>query len=119
MVGYKSGQALAELLKTSDIFCCPSIWNDPFPLAPLEAMATGLPVVASSAGGLPETLLHGGGLLVSPGDPVELAATLEKLVMDAPLRKKIGAEAQLAFRNHYLWSNVREQYENAIRGLIA
>ena len=66
LVGYKSGAALAELLQKASIFCCPSVWNDPFPLAPLEAMATGLPVVASETGGIPEMLAHGGGVLV-PG----------------------------------------------------
>jgi spore coat protein SA len=114
MVGYKSGDALAEILRTSDIFCCPSIWNDPFPLAPLEAMATGLPVVASDTGGLPETLAYGGGIMVPPKNPMALADALEKLVNNAPLRRKMGDEARAAFKNHYLWQNVRKQYQAAI-----
>jgi spore coat protein SA len=68
-IGYRVGREIAEALQCADIFCCPSIWNDPFPLAPLEAMATGLPVVASSAGGLKEICAYGGGVLVPAGCP--------------------------------------------------
>jgi spore coat protein SA len=118
LVGYKSGAELAKLLQEADLFCCPSIWNDPFPLAPLEAMATGLPVVASSTGGLLEMLAHGGGTLVPPGDPAKLANALEALVTDESLRKEMSEDARKAFLEHYLWSNVRTQYENALRHLI-
>jgi spore coat protein SA len=114
LVGYKSGAALADLLQRANIFCCPSIWNDPFPLAPLEAMATGLPVVASNTGGIPEMLAHGGGVLVPGNNPLALARELEKLVRDVALRKELGAAATAAFRKHFLWSSVRRQYESVI-----
>ena len=60
LVGYRSGHELAAMLRQADIYCCPSIWHDPFPIAPLEAMATGLPVVAAKMGGIPEALAYGG-----------------------------------------------------------
>ena len=41
LIGYRAGVELADLLRDADIFCCPSIWNDPFPMAILEAMAMG------------------------------------------------------------------------------
>ena len=85
LVGYKSGSEFANLLRQADIFCCPSIWDDPFPLAPLEAMAAGLPVVASRTGGIPEALAYGGGLLVPPNDVVALAAALQKLIVAFPI----------------------------------
>jgi spore coat protein SA len=117
MVGYRSGKEVAAVLQSADIHCCPSIWNDPFPLAPLEAMATGLPVVASRTGGLPETLAHGGGLLVPPDDVKALAGALEELVRDPDYRRALSKEASASARNYYRWSSVRSQYEAVIRSV--
>ena len=77
LIGYRAGVELADLLRDADIFCCPSIWNDPFPMAILEAMATGLPIVASATGGIPEQLAHGGGVTVPPNDEEALATVLQ------------------------------------------
>jgi spore coat protein SA len=119
LVGYLSGAALAEELRRADIFCCPSIWNDPFPLAPIEAMSSGLPVVASSTGGLPETLAHGGGVLVPANDAPALATALEGLVTDGEHRARLGDAARASFRRHFLWSMVRNQYQGVVHGLVA
>jgi spore coat protein SA len=119
LVGYRSGHEFAGMLRQSDIYCCPSIWNDPFPLAPLEAMASGLPVVATRMGGIPEALAYGGGVLVPPNDEAALASVLQRLVEDVPYREKLGSEALQAFREHFLWDNVRSQYGSVIRGLAS
>lgn len=116
-VGYLGGPQLAAALRSADVFCAPSVWNDPFPLAPLEAMASGLPVVASRAGGLPEALSHGGGLLVKQNDPVALADALEELVGNPELRSRLGAEAVAAVHENFLWTHVRQQYD-AVMGEI-
>lgn len=118
-LGYKIGRELVEELQRSDIFCCPSIWHDPFPLAPIEAMATGLPVVASRTGGLRETLAHGGGVLVPSNNPDALARAIDNLVKDVALREKLGAEAKASVESHFLWSNVREQYERVLRSVAS
>ena len=94
--GYLSGHQFAHLLRRGDIFCCPSIWRDPFPLAPIEAMASGLPVVASNIGGLPETLAHGGGILVSPNDAMALADALQALIKDPATMWRLGSEVYQA-----------------------
>jgi spore coat protein SA len=119
LVGYLSGKALADSLRSADIFCCPSIWNDPFPLAPIEAMSSGLPVVASSTGGLPETLAHGGGVLVPANDAAALATALESLISDDQYRARLGDAARDSFSRHFLWSMVRSQYEGVVHGLVA
>jgi glycosyltransferase involved in cell wall biosynthesis len=119
LVGYRSGHALAALLRQADIYCCPSIWHDPFPLAPLEAMASGLPVVAARMGGIPEALAHGGGILVPANDEEALAAALQRLVEDVPYRERLGREALQSFRDHFVWDNVRSQYGSVIRGLAS
>lgn len=118
LLGYRVGREIAEELQVADIFCCPSIWNDPFPLAPLEAMATGLPIVASCTGGLREMLAYGGGILVPPNSPELLAKALCVVIGDLSLRRKLGAEARAAFTDHFLWSNVRAQYEQVLRDVL-
>ena len=114
LIGYRSGNELANLLKEADIFCCPSIWNDPFPMSNLEAMASGLPVVASKTGGIPEQLAYGGGIMVPPNNEEALATVLQQLVEDAPYRERLGEEALQASRGHFLWGNVRDSYKSFI-----
>lgn len=119
LLGYQSGENLGQLVRSADVFCCPSIWNDPFPLAPLEGMAAGLPVVASAVGGLPEALAHGGGILVAPDDPELLADALGLLVTDSARRKEMGSYARAVVEKHFRWTHVRHQYLVALGGASA
>jgi glycosyltransferase involved in cell wall biosynthesis len=119
LIGYRAGDELASLLRQADIYCCPSIWNDPFPMSLLEAMASGLPVVASKIGGIPEQLAYGGGILVPPNDKEALAAALQQLLEDSSYRERLGKEALRASRGHFLWDNTRHQYDSLIQGLVS
>jgi spore coat protein SA len=119
LIGYRSGNEFATLVSEADIYCCPSIWNDPFPMSLLEAMASGLPIVASRTGGIPEQLAYGGGILVPANDQEALATALAKLLEDDSYREKLGNQALQASREHFLWSNVRENYESFIGGLAS
>lgn len=119
LLGYKTGDALADLLRKADVFCCPSIWNDPFPLAPIEAMASGLPVVASWTGGIPEALAFGGGVLVPPDDAQALAEALRNVTADSGYRERLSREAVASAHKHFQWENVRESYEAFLEGLPA
>jgi glycosyltransferase involved in cell wall biosynthesis len=75
-----------------DIAVVPSQYPDPCPRVPVEAQACGVPVVCSSVGGLPETLLPGvSGLLVEPQDAAGLSATILRLVADPALRRALGS----------------------------
>lgn len=83
------------LLATSDLHIHPSR-EDALPNSLLEAMAAGLPIVATKVGGIPELVEDGiGGLLVSPRAPAELANAIMRLVEDRELRPRMGqANAQ-------------------------
>jgi glycosyltransferase involved in cell wall biosynthesis len=79
-----------KLLAISDLFVLPSLWEG-MPNAVMEAMAAGLPVVATRVDGTPEVVVEGQtGLLVPPGEAPELAAAVVDLLTDAPRREAMG-----------------------------
>ncbi len=79
-----------DLLRASDVFVLSSWWEG-MPLAIIEAMLAGLPVVATAVGGIPELVEHGvTGLLIRVGDAGGLAQALARLVADDPLRRRMG-----------------------------
>lgn len=89
-LGFVSGEEKKRAFSDADIFVFPS-YNEGFPTAVLEAMASGLPVVVTPVGALPEVLEDGvGGFFVRIGDLDDLIRKIEILITDAKLRKKIG-----------------------------
>ncbi|TAK24291.1 MAG: glycosyltransferase family 4 protein [Chloroflexota bacterium] len=92
-------------LRAVDIFAMPSVVPEAFGVAAVEAAATGLPVVASHVGGLPEVVEDGiTGHLVAPGDVDALAAQLERLSGDADLRARLGAAGRALIKRRYDWA---------------
>ncbi|HEX6972687.1 MAG TPA: glycosyltransferase family 4 protein [Limnochordia bacterium] len=89
------------LLRQLDILAVPSR-QEAFPLIVLEGMACGLPVVASSVGGIPEMITDGEtGKLVPPERPAELAAAIGRLIDEPLLRRRIGAAARRRFEAEF------------------
>ncbi len=83
-----------ELLPLLDAFCLSSRFEG-FPIALVEAMATGLPCVATTVGGIPEIMEDGrNGLLVPSEDPLALRRALERLIVDPDEAHSFGVEAQ-------------------------
>jgi glycosyltransferase involved in cell wall biosynthesis len=83
-----------DLLQAMDIFVLPS-YSEGVSLALLEAMAAGLPVIATAVGGTPEVVTDGEtGLLIPPRDSDALAGALERLLVDPGWAKEMGARAR-------------------------
>jgi glycosyltransferase involved in cell wall biosynthesis len=92
---------LRALYAASDLFVLPTL-NDCTPLAVLEAMASGLPVIASNVGAIRELVEPGEtGLLVRPGDTAELIEAIRSLRDDPARRRAMGAAARAKAERHY------------------
>ncbi len=88
-----------DFLSQGDIFVLPSR-SEGFPLAIVEAMLAGLPVVATDVGGVPESVLEGvTGLLVPKDDPERLATALQRLIADPDLRLRMGRRGREVARS--------------------
>jgi spore coat protein SA len=114
---YRSGAALGDLFREANIFCSPSIWDEPFGLVNVEAFASGLPVVSTRGGGAAEIFVDGGGILVERGSAAQLADALGQLAEDAELRSVIGQQGYAAFLNRFTWSIARTQLHEISRSL--
>ncbi|MGI8936135.1 MAG: glycosyltransferase family 4 protein [Phormidesmis sp.] len=83
-----------QLLGDADVFILPS-YNEGLPMAMLEAMASGLPVISTPVGGIPEVIVSGAnGYLADPGDIKALSAAMQSLVEDDALRLAMGRSAR-------------------------
>jgi glycosyltransferase involved in cell wall biosynthesis len=96
---------LPALLRSADaVLCVP--WYEPFGIVPLEAMACGVPVVATAVGGLVDTVVDGvTGIHVPPRSPEHLAAALRCLLDDRALRRRLGVAGARRARK-YGWPRI-------------
>lgn len=91
LLGTRPPEEMPAAFAEADVFCLPSWW-EAMPLSILEAMASGLPVVATDVGDVGRAVADGvTGFVVPPKDPERLAAALEALLTDAGLRRRFGA----------------------------
>ena len=107
------------LLMHADMYVLAS-YTEGMPLSILEAMAAGLPVVATAVGGVPELVQDGvTGLLVPPRDPQALAGAMSRLVKDPALRRRMGEAGRRRVEEHFSFDRMVQQYEDLYRELLA
>lgn len=116
-VVHRSGIDVFAELRDWDVFVLPSR-SDPFPNATLEAMATGLPVVGTRVGGLPEQITAETGLLTAPGDAAELARAVIALIEDPERRARMGAAARRRVAENFTQDHQADLLEDAYAAAI-
>jgi glycosyltransferase involved in cell wall biosynthesis len=105
-------------MSACDAFALASFYEG-LPVALMEALALGLPIVATSVGGVPEMITHGvEGLLVPRRDPDALSAALGLLVCDPTLRASMSAAASKTARRYDVTTGVR-RIEEIYRSVVA
>lgn len=109
-LGRVTQEEMGDLYRAADVFCCPSVWEEPFGIVNVEALAAGLPVVACSVGGIPEIVNGDVGRLVPPNDAKALADALRKLLQDEDLRLRLAANA-LVRAKLFNWDNAASKVE--------
>jgi colanic acid/amylovoran biosynthesis glycosyltransferase len=100
LLGAKPQREIAEHLAAGTVFVLPSIIGadggmDNLPTVIMEAMATGLPVISTAIGGIPEMVVeHETGILVPPNDAGALGRAIEKVIVDLSLARRLGEKGQ-------------------------
>ena len=113
--GFVTDQTLAALYRLADVFVFPSLYEG-FGLPPLEAMASGTPVIASNASSLPE-VVGNAALMVDPYDPAAIADAMRRVLTDGALRADLRAKGFDRARS-FSWERsirrVREIYDEVL-----
>lgn len=108
---------MPALLRSADVVAC-TPWYEPFGIVPLEAMACGVPVVASAVGGMLDTVVHDvTGRLVTPQRPRELAEAVCSILRDSFLRRSLGLAGRDRACARYSWGRVAADTLRIYEGL--
>jgi phosphatidylinositol alpha-mannosyltransferase len=105
-MGHVASEMLPRCYASADVFCAPAVGRESFGIVLLEAMASGVPVLASAIPGFSQVITHGQtGMLVATGDPTAWTVALERILADAAERRRL-AEAGLRHSQGYDWSRI-------------
>jgi glycosyltransferase involved in cell wall biosynthesis len=106
LYGSVAREDMPAILRSADVVAC-TPWYEPFGIVPLEAMACGVPVVASAVGGMLDTVVHDvTGRLVKPKSPAHVAAAINQLMRDDFLRQSLGAAGRDRAKARYSWDRI-------------
>ncbi|OLE22800.1 MAG: glycosyl transferase [Catenulispora sp. 13_1_20CM_3_70_7] len=112
-------ELMPALIRSADVVVC-TPWYEPFGIVPLEAMASGKPVVASAVGGLTDTVLDGvTGALVPPKNAPALVAALVPLLGDPALRRRAGRSGLFRARTRYGWPQIAQETVDIYARVVA
>ena len=117
LAGERPPQAVGAAYRAADLFVLPS-FHEGYGLVYAEAMAHGLPIVATSAGAIPETVPREAGLLVAPGDPAALAQGLRLLLAQPAIAARLAAGSRAAGSRLPDWRETTERWERELDRLV-
>jgi glycosyltransferase involved in cell wall biosynthesis len=110
LVGHVKESLMVSYYQNAQFFVMPSIF-EPFGMTTQEAMASGIPVIASRFGGINTVLTHEkDGLLIDPKDEDEFAGTMVRLLKDRDFRDHLGREASKLVRRDFSWEAMAERH---------
>lgn len=116
--GWAAPEERDALLAKADVFVLPS-YNEGLPLAMLEAMGWGLPVIVTPVGGIPEVVTHAeNGLLVEPGNIEQLSDAMKSLIESKDLRLSLGTKARTTIAPLDIkkyWVSFLDVYRSALK----
>jgi glycosyltransferase involved in cell wall biosynthesis len=116
-LGYRND--LPRIYQAMDVFVMTSL-SEGFPLAVLEAMAAGVPIVATNVGGIPECVKDGeDGRLVSPGDRSAMTQAISNILTDPVLALSLAANARKRVKEHFSLEAMVRNYESLYRYILA
>lgn len=109
---------VSELMRTATLLVLSSLWEG-MPNVVLEAMANGLPVVASNVDGVTELIQHNvTGWLVPPADPPALTNMLASVLANSEHRESVANSAQTIVTESFTWNAVISEYDRVLRSLL-
>lgn len=111
--------SLVDRYYDADVFVFPPIWDEGFGIPPIEAMASGTPVVGSRSGGLLETVDDGvTGFLVEKNSSLALADRIEELLADSDKRQRMGRAAKERVLSRFSWPVIAGQMTRMYEGTL-
>jgi mannosylfructose-phosphate synthase len=111
-VGHVGEKLMVPYYQNARFFVMPSIF-EPFGMTVQEAMASGIPVIASKFGGINTVLTHEkDGLLIDPKDEEEFSGSMIRLLEENEFRNRLGKEASKLIRENYSWEAIAERHIN-------
>jgi glycosyltransferase involved in cell wall biosynthesis len=118
-LGHIPHQRVPDILSSMDIFVMPSVWPEAFGVCAVEAQATGLPVIATRVGGIPEVIQDGlTGILVEPRHVDQLTEAIAILIQNPQLRQKMGRAGRRWMEQHYDWAENARMMEDLYRDML-
>lgn len=108
---------LPAFFQQASVFACPSLFEEPFGMVNVEAMACATPVVGSNHGGIPDVLADTG-VLVRPGDDRDLGQALIDILRDDPRRAELGRKALIRARSLFDWDKVSADWLSCLQGTL-
>ena len=110
-LGWREQKDILGFYRDADICVVPSLWDEPFGMVAVEAMATGRPALVSRVGGLQHIVVDGEtGFIHERKDHAQLAGHLARLLDDPALCRRMGDAGRARAEEHYAWQRVVEKH---------